>query len=72
MGTLNQLGLLYLAGYNRPMIEIRQTDAYAQWLEKLRDRQAKARLAVRIRRLSLENPGDVRLVGGGVSEFRID
>ena len=54
------------------MIEIRQTDAYAQWLEKLRDRQAKARIAIRIRRLSLGNPGDVRPVGGGVSELRID
>ena len=54
------------------MIEIRQTDVYAQWLEKLRDRQAKARIAIRIRRLSLGNPGDVRPVGGGVSELRID
>ena len=54
------------------MIEIRQTDVYARWLEKLRDRQAKARIAVRIRRLSLGNPGDVRPVGGGVSELRID
>ena len=54
------------------MIEIRQTDVYAQWLEKLRDRQAKARIAIRIRRLSLGNPGDARPVGGGVSELRID
>ena len=54
------------------MIQIRQTDVYAQWLEKLRDRQAKARIAIRIRRLSLGNPGDVRPVGGGVSELRID
>ena len=54
------------------MIEIRQTDMYAQWIEKLRDRQAKARIAIRIRRLSLGNPGDVRPVGGGVSELRID
>ena len=54
------------------MIEIRQTDVYAQWIEKLRDRQAKARIAIRIRRLSMGNPGDVRPVGGGVSELRID
>ena len=54
------------------MIEIRQTDVYAQWLDKLRDRQAKARIAIRIRRLSLGNPGDVRPIGGGVSELRID
>jgi len=54
------------------MIEIRQTDMYARWVKKLRDRQAKARIAVRIRRLSLGNPGDVRSVGEGVSELRID
>ena len=54
------------------MIEIRQTDAYARWIEKLRDRQAKARIAIRIRRLSLGNPGDARPVGGGVSELRIN
>ncbi len=54
------------------MIEIRQTGVYAQWFEKFRDRQAKARIAIRIRRMSLGNPGDVRPVGGGVSELRID
>lgn len=55
-----------------PMIEIRQTDVYARWIEKLLDRKAKARIAIRIRRLSLGNLGDVRPVGGGVSELRID
>ena len=54
------------------MIEIRQTEAYAQWFDRLRDRKARARIDVRIRRLSLGNPGDVRPVGEGVSELRID
>ena len=54
------------------MIEVRQTDAYARWFAGLRDRQAKARINARIRRLSLGNPGDVRPVGEGVSELRID
>jgi putative addiction module killer protein len=54
------------------MIEIRQTEAFAAWFRDLRDRQAKARLEVRIDRLSLGNPGDVRPVGEGVSELRID
>ncbi len=54
------------------MIEIRQTDHYSRWFDKLRDRQARARILVRIRRLSLGNPGDVESVGEGVSELRID
>ncbi len=53
------------------MIEIRQTEHYARWFRKLRDRQAKARINVRIRRLSLGNKGDVKPVGGGVSELRV-
>jgi putative addiction module killer protein len=54
------------------MIEIRQTDNYADWIASLRDAQVKARINVRVRRLSLGNPGDVKPVGAGVSEMRID
>ncbi len=54
------------------MAEIRQTEQYAQWFAKLRDHRARARILVRIRRLSLGNPGDVAAVGEGVSEMRID
>ena len=54
------------------MIEVRQTETYAAWFESLRDRQARARIDIRIRRLSLGNPGDVKAVGEGVSELRID
>jgi putative addiction module killer protein len=54
------------------MIEIRQTEVYSKWFESLRDRQARARINARIRRLSLGNPGDVKPVGEGVSELRID
>jgi len=59
-------------GYNDGVIEVRQTEAYARWFASLRDRQARARINARIRRLSLGNPGDVRPVGEGVSELRID
>jgi len=52
--------------------EVRQTDTFAQWFSDLRDREAKARIDVRIRRLSLGSPGDVKPVGSGVSEMRID
>lgn len=54
------------------MIEIRQTNEYVRWFSRLKDEQARARILVRIRRLSLGNPGDVRPVGEGVSELRID
>ncbi len=54
------------------VVEVRQTDEYARWFEKLRDRQARARILARVRRLSLGNPGDVEPVGEGVSELRID
>ena len=54
------------------MLEIRQTDVYANWFKRLRDRQAKARILAHIRRLSLGNPGDSAPVGEGVSEMRID
>jgi putative addiction module killer protein len=54
------------------VIEVRQTDVFTDWFAGLRDREARARITVRIRRLSLGNPGDVRPVGSGVSEMRID
>ena len=59
-------------GYTKTAVEIRQTDEYARWFEKLRDRQARVCTLAQIRRLSLGNPGDVEPVGEGVSELRID
>jgi putative addiction module killer protein len=54
------------------VIEVRQTDIFRNWLRKLRDENARARIQIRIRRLSLGNFGDVKPVGEGVSELRID
>ena len=54
------------------MIEIRQTSAFSAWLHALKDVRARMRISARIDRLSLGNPGDVRPVGEGVSELRID
>ena len=62
----------YPVDYNSLMFEIRQTEVYARWFRRLRDREARARIDIRIRRLSLGNPGDVRPVGEGVSELRVD
>jgi len=54
------------------MLEIRKTDTYAQWIDNLRDLQARARIQVRNERLGAGNPGDVKAVGEGISELRID
>ena len=54
------------------MIEVRKTERFAQWLDGLRDLQARARVQARIERLAQGNPGDVQPVGEGVSELRIN
>lgn len=54
------------------MLELIETNVFREWLEGLRDHQARARIQVRMRRLSLGNPGDVKPVGEGISEMRID
>ena len=54
------------------MIQIRQTSTFHHWLAALRDEQARVRIKMRIRRLKAGNPGDVRSIGGGISEMRID
>lgn len=52
--------------------EVRQTDVFREWLRRMHDQRAKARIGSRIRRLELGNPGDVRSLGGGLMEMRVD
>lgn len=54
------------------MYEIRKTDIYAKWFDGLRNIHARARVQARIERLATGHPGDVKPVGEGVSELRID
>jgi putative addiction module killer protein len=54
------------------MVDIKKTDVYARWLDNLRDIRARARVLARVERLASGNPGDVKSVGEGVSEMRID
>ena len=54
------------------MLEIRKTEIFAKWLDGLHDIRTRARILVRIERLAAGNPGDVKSVGEGVSELRID
>ena len=53
------------------MITVLQTEPFKTWFESLRDRMAQKHILVRIGRLERGNFGDVRPVGGGVSELRI-
>jgi putative addiction module killer protein len=53
------------------MVDVVRSATFDQWIRKLKDRRAAARVQVRIDRLIQGNPGDVRPVGGGISELRI-
>lgn len=54
------------------MFEVRQTKVFISWVTGLNDQRAVARVDVRLRRLALGNMGDVKSLGDGVSEIRID
>lgn len=54
------------------MVEVRKTAQYRQWFESLRDRQARARIGVRLLRLQDGNPGQHRVLSDGVVEMKID
>ncbi|MBP7469451.1 MAG: type II toxin-antitoxin system RelE/ParE family toxin [Thauera sp.] len=54
------------------MKSLQTTDVFDHWYDGLRDRQGRARIAARLRRVELGNFGDVKPVGSGVSELRID
>ena len=65
----SSLDCVYPTAYNEPMIEVRETEVYANWFDRLRDKQAKARINTRVRRLALGNPGDVKPIGRGVQSY---
>jgi len=54
------------------VIEIEVTDTFDRWLKNLRDLRAKERIFERVRRLRDGNVDDVRPIGRGLSELRID
>ena len=54
------------------MFAVEQTGTYGRWFKNLRDKQARARIRVRVRRLEAGQPGDAKPVGGGVMEMRVD
>ncbi len=54
------------------MKEVQKTTTFANWLDDLRDIRARARILARVERLAVGHAGDVKPVGEGVSEMRID
>lgn len=54
------------------MVELLLLPEFDAWFENLRDRVARKRIVARLARLANGNAGDVRPVGEGVSELRID
>ena len=54
------------------MVRILETEVFASWMEGLRDRRAVYAINARLRRVQLGNFGDSHLVGGGISELRIN
>lgn len=53
------------------MVEIVQSNTFKGWLAGLRDQAAARRIAIRIERLAMGNPGDHHGVGGGIMEMRL-
>ena len=54
------------------MFQLRKTQIFAEWIDGLRDTQGRARILARIERLAAGLLGDVKPIGEGVSELRID
>jgi putative addiction module killer protein len=54
------------------MVDVVRSATFDRWLHALKDRRAAARVLVRIGRLTAGNPGDVKPIGGGISELRIN
>jgi putative addiction module killer protein len=54
------------------MIEFKQTETFRKWRTRLKDERARAMIASRLDRLAFGNAGDVKPMGQGISELRID
>jgi len=54
------------------MVEFRQTETFRRWRTRLKDERARVLIASRLDRLAFGNAGDVKPIGQGISELRID
>lgn len=62
---------MYPSGYNKHM-RIEANPAYTTWLDGLKDLAGRARIQARVERLAMGNPGQHRMLTGGVCELKID
>lgn len=53
-------------------MQVLKTDIFEKWFNSLKDRQAKRIIAARIDRVSYGLLGDIKSIGNGVSELKID
>jgi putative addiction module killer protein len=54
------------------VIELKQTETFRKWRMRLKDERARVLIASRLDRLAFGHAGDVKPVGLGISELRID
>ena len=54
------------------MFDLKQTETFLKWRTRFKDERARAVIASRLDRLAFGNAGDMKPVGNGVSELRID
>ena len=54
------------------MMILRQTETFSRWFSSLKDRSGRIRILSRLDRIAMGNFGDVKPIGEGVSEIRID
>lgn len=53
-------------------MRVQMTEVYRDWIDSLKDGAGRARVQMRIDRLAHGNPGQHRVLTGGVSELKID
>lgn len=67
----NNVDRTQIVPYRGQAFSLEQSDEFARWLKGLRDRDGRARILKRLRRLGDGQFGEVKPVGEGVHELRM-